>query len=45
MPLSTDTIWSFGCRSKMPAKMLLMTMRALFKKSIEPPTAGLTFSC
>ena len=45
MPLSTETIFSLGCRSKMPAKTLLMTTRALLMKSIEPPMAGLTYSC
>ncbi len=45
MPLSTDTICSFGWRSKMPAKMLLITTRALFRKSMVPPTAGLMFWC
>ena len=44
IPLSTDTILSFGKRSKRPEKMVLMTTRALPMKSMEPPMAGLTNS-
>ena len=44
IPLSTETILSFGKRSKTPEKMVLMTTRALPMKSIAPPMAGLTNS-
>ena len=45
MPRSTETIFRSGCLSKMPAKMVLMTTRALPRNNIEPPMAPLTYSC
>ena len=44
-PLSTETIFSSGWRSKMPERIPLITTRALPMKSIVPPMAGLTLSC
>ena len=43
-PLSTETICSFGCRSKMPLRMMLVTTRALLMKSSVPPMASFMYS-
>ena len=43
-PLSTDTIFSVGCRSSMPLKMMFVTTRALPMKSSVPPMASLVSS-
>ena len=43
-PLSTETICSFGCRSSMPLRMMLVTTRALPMKSNVPPMASFVSS-
>ncbi len=43
-PLSTETIFSVGCRSSMPLKMMLLTTRALPMKSSVPPMASFVSS-
>ena len=43
-PLSTETIFSCGCRSSMPLRMMFVTTLALPMKSSVPPMASLVSS-